>query len=119
MTKLKQAARQALEALEQYQFDYCWDSKVNAIITALRDALAEPVSQEPVGYFAYDEEQQCWDQVIGKNSDDAVALYAAPVRTKDLTVSELDAIIEKHYDDEMDLKAMILDGIAADREKNK
>ena len=44
--------------------------------------------------------------------------YAAPVRTKDLTVSELGAIIERHYDDEMDLKAMILDGIAADREKN-
>jgi len=47
------------------------------------------------------------------------ANYAAPLRTKDLTVSELDAIIEKHYDDEMDLKAMILDGIAADREKNR
>lgn len=50
-------------------------------------------------------------------------LYAAPVSAKrewvDLTVSDLDAIIEKHYDDEMDLKAMILDGIAALKEKNK
>lgn len=53
------------------------------------------------------------------NGHNVRPLYAAPLRTKDLTVSELDAIIEKHYDDEMDLKAMILDGIAADRKKNR
>lgn len=51
--------------------------------------------------------------------DKLIAEKLASVRTKDLTVSELDAIIEKYYDDEIDLKAMILDGIAADREKNK
>mgnify|MGYP000630287103 CR=1 FL=1 len=48
------------------------------------------------------------------------ALVAAHEREwVELTVSDLDAIIEKHYDDEMDLKAMILDGIAAFKEKNR
>ena len=88
----------------------------------------EQAEQEPVGYL-YDY-RQSGEVFSGVFTDDFEMvefnygynirpLYAAPVRTKDLTVSELDAIIEKHYDDEMDLKAMILDGIAADREKNR
>lgn len=62
---------------------------------------------------------QFWIRFLFKRYD----TYAAPVSAKrewvELTVSDLDAIIEKHYDDEMDLKAMILDGIAAFKEKNK
>ena len=124
MDKLRAAARQALEYLDNAAYRSLTDH--GEAITALREALAEPVSQEPVGYFAYDEEQQCWDQVIGKNSDDAVALYAAPVRTKDLTDDEILEITKRFAlgiafpvngvtTPEMFARAVI----AADREKNK
>lgn len=96
---------------------------------------AAPVSapkqekQEPVAWVS---EDVCEGQYIDGRTRKiwleckegiGMAIYAAPVSAKrewvELTVSDLDAIIEKHYDDEMDLKAMILDGIAAYKEKNK
>jgi hypothetical protein len=93
-------------------------------LAAIREVLAEPV-QEPVAWICegkfYNTEQHSFR--TNKKFPNQTPLYAAPVSTKrewvDLTVSDLDAIIEKHYDDEMDLKAMILDGIAALKEKNK
>jgi len=83
--------------------------------------MIEQAEQEPVAWFVQYKNRH--EFVFGSKPEfivDGVVepLYAAPVRTKDLTVSELNAIVEKYYDDEIDLKAMILDGITADREKN-
>lgn len=79
----------------------------------------QPVSQVPVGKVLLHEGDVNAKGYLYNPLPEGTDLYAAPVRTKDLTVSELDAIVEKHYDDEIDLKAMILDGIAADRRNNK
>ena len=95
--------------------------KARELLEAMGYEVAEQAEQEPVAIMSPNKAN-----IVGINTpyanigtDDWIKLYAAPVRTKDLTVSELGAIIERHYDDEMDLKAMILDGIAADRKKNK
>ena len=139
MNKLEQAARQALDALEKIAYDTA-NPDTEKAITALREALAEQAEcphgvddgackecymeqaeQEPVAIMSPNKAN-----IVGINTPHAnigtngwIPLYTHPVRTKDLTVSELNAIVEKYYDDEIDLKAMILDGIAADREKNK
>ena len=85
-TKLEQAARQALGALVRAEAMY---GQPNADIqTALREALSEQAEQEPVGYFAYDEEHDIWEELTGPNAPGATPLYAAPVRTKDLTDDE-------------------------------
>ena len=105
MTKLEQAARQALEALEVYgehakdcpqyptytrpqDYPKC-DCGFDQAIPALREALAEQAEQEPVGYFAYDEEHDIWEELTGPNAPGATPLYTAPVRTKDLTDDEI------------------------------
>ena len=128
---LEQAARQLLDVAEGMAASIQGiseehDALALEAITALREALAEQAEQEPVGYWQGTFNQDGGAVLYEVPQASAFGyhypnhpVYAAPVRTKDLTVSELDAIIEKHYDDEMDLKAMILDGIAADREKNK
>lgn len=46
-------------------------------------------------------------------------LYAAPVRTKDLTDDEIDALIDRAWDKQMSMPEIIRAVIAADREKNK
>ncbi len=128
------AMQMALEALE---VSTDWDVGARGkqlqsmkAITALREALAEQedeiywietnkalakeiielkrqAEQEPVGYFAYDEEHDIWEELTGPNAPGATKLYAAPVsialqsetdsssssmrttvRTKDLTDDE-------------------------------
>ena len=92
MNKLEQAARQALGALVRAEAMY---GQPNADIqTALREALAEQAEQEPVGYFAYDEEHDIWEELTGPNAPGATPLYTAPVRTKDLTDDEIEAIVD-------------------------
>jgi len=136
--KLEQAARQALEALEVYEIKL--NSRLcNEAITALREALAEQedeiywietnkalakeiielkrqAEQEPVGYFAYDEEHDIWEELTGPNAPGATKLYTAPVRTKDLTEAEIDEIWKKHSGGNLGFAYAV---IAADREKNK
>ena len=51
--------------------------------------LKKQADQEPVGYFAYDEEHDIWEELTGPNAPGATKLYAAPVRTKDLTGQDL------------------------------
>jgi len=91
----------------------------------IKSAKNKPVMQEPVAIVVEVDRHGDATVVSGAWQLDGGThtFYAAPVSTKrewvELTVSDLDAIIEKHYDDEMDLKAMILDGIAAFKEKNK
>ena len=118
-TKLEQAARQALEFFESGDFVYPTD-----LATALREALAEQAEQEPVAWCYF-----CEDELWGfftdpdecdPDCDNEMSLYAAPVRTKDLTDDELFNLLEQNYDgswDGMICFARVV--ISADREKNK
>jgi len=126
-TEALKLAEEALEGWKEYDTwtdQQMWNDDDEEALAAIRKSLAEPV-QEPVAWICegkfYNTEQHSFR--TNKKFPNQTPLYAAPVSTKrewvDLTVSDLDAIIEKHYDDEMDLKAMILDGIAALKEKNK
>ena len=70
MTKLEQAARQALEALESYsKSDYIKKQhpkrRANGekAITALREALAEQAEQEPVAFQAREIGEGDWFDV--------------------------------------------------------
>ena len=116
MNKLEQAARQALGALVRAEAMY---GQPNADIqTALREALAEQAEQEPVGYFAYDEEHDIWEELTGPNAPGATPLYTAPARTKDLTDDEIAALwaSDGFYRTPTDFARAV---IAADRRKNK
>ena len=55
--------------------------------------MAEQAEQEPVGYFAYDEEHDIWEELTGPNAPGATPLYAAPFRTKDLTDDEIEECV--------------------------
>ena len=116
MNKLEQAARQALGALVRAEAMY---GQPNADIqTALREALAEQAEQEPVGYFAYDEEHDIWEELTGPNAPGATPLYTAPVRTKDLTDDEIFKTNKTELPDCQDLVDFARAVIAADRRKN-
>ena len=105
MNKLEQAAR---EVVRQHSME-CLSDKA---ITALREALAEQAEQEPVvKIHKYNE-----FQTLGSlNLPIGTKLYAAPVRTKDLTDDEIAEIFSKYASDLYKARAVI----AADREKNK
>ena len=76
----------------------------------------EQPKQEPVGYFAYDEEHNIWEELTRPDAPGATPLYAAPVRTKDLTDDE---IHKAFYSKNTGLINGIRAVIAKDREKNK
>ena len=136
MTPKEQSAmQQALEAIGD-----CSPNKalVNAAY-ALREALAgvnmsptEQAEQEPVGYLceaSFGRGQVFW---FNKPADNT-PLYAAPVRTKDLTDDDLNKLMDYWSESERsayggawaaddeysDIKAFARAVIAADREKNK
>ena len=110
-TKLEQAARQIIVD---------WDSGIHLYeaITALREALAEQAEQEPVA--GLDEDGFPWKYNL--DGKDWVPLYAAPVRTKDLTDAEImkinfdTASIVPTCDRQFHFARAV---IAADREKNR
>ena len=118
---MKTTQRKAMElALEVLSGSYAVHP--DEAIAALQDALHE-LEQKPHCWFRCEDgepiyyKSKCWD--------DLTPLYAAPVRTKDLTDDEiLKALGAKSYDEcsERELADAILDAravIAADREKNK
>ena len=116
--KLEQAARQALKSLEKIAYDTANPDTEKAIM-ALREALAEQAEQEPVAWCYF-----CEDALWGfftdpdecdPDCDNEMPLYAAPVRTKDLTDDEIAEIFRKYASDLYKARAVI----AADREKNK
>ena len=115
--KERAAMQQALGALVRAEAMY---GQPNADIqTALREALAEQAEQEPVGYFAYDEEHDIWEELTGPNAPGATPLYTAPARTKDLTDDEIEKAVENIlFDENFDIN-IARAVIAADREKNK
>ena len=86
----------------------------NEAVLAEREKQAE---QEPVGYFAYDEEHDIWEELTGPNTPGATPLYAAPIRVQDLTDDEIDEIYSE-YGSIPNTKA-IRAVITKDREKNK
>ena len=135
MNKLEQAARQALEALESAPVQYDFNSypmlvmtpdTLQTTLTALRDALAvseqrteEQAEQEPVAWRAKrpDDSWGYGDAPVPVLPfDTPQKLYAAPVRTKDLTDEEIEkAIVHRTVNWLTNARAVI----AADREKNK
>ena len=138
-TKLEQAARQALVALEDVMadFDGSW-ALADTAITALRKALSEQekplyrkvlremldaqeqAEQEPMYISKGCVERGCACHYSVEVDGEPVAVYSAPVRTKDLTDDELDIFVsEKTMDMRMTLREFARAVIAADREKNK
>jgi hypothetical protein len=89
MTTLREAAQQALEALESVQ-DHRPNDETNSAIRTLRAALAEPV-QEPVAYIDEITRRLC------KPNDDHrrkfpmcyQPFYTAPPQRKPLTEREI------------------------------
>ena len=126
MTKLEQAARQALEALEMYN-EHGAILRPLETTNALREALTEQAEQEPVAYVLWDDNNV--PSLQWEKPNDGVfnqLYYAAPVRTKDLTDDEILEITKRFAlgiafpvdgvtTPEMFARAVI----AADREKNK
>ena len=106
MTTLREAAQQALEALEFYKGCYGASPAEETTITALRAALAEPV-QEPVAWVlalpdgrldrlsvvAYDDEAE---EMLQRSIAGCtlVPLYPAPPQRKPLTDEEIEQIAD-------------------------
>ena len=128
-TKLEQAARQALNALESAPVQYDFNSypmlvmtpdTLHTTLTALRKALAEQA--EPVAIVK--ENPFCPE---GRSDELTVylpvgtKLYTAPVRTKDLTDCEIEAIDDANWENDhktWDIKKFARSVIAADRALN-
>ena len=97
----RELMQQALEALE-YEADRGNDDGYRPLRDALRERLAQPV-REPVAWVLPDDLRilksgNCGEMIVygyqrNKLADDpneaAIPLYAAPVRTKDLTGQDL------------------------------
>ena len=98
MNKLEQAARQALEALEEYQAGN--RTEFFGAITALRESLAEKAEQEPVVKPMDKAERENWYKEVIAATEDVIA--------EKERIAEHRALITRN-------NAII----AADREKNK
>ena len=104
MNKLEQAARQVVDAWDLGEFS----TRMDEAITALREALAEPklynhetgsvlipnplteqAEQEPVAWGYFDADGSFMDALGKQHGAYQTPLYAAPVRTKDLTDDEI------------------------------
>ena len=132
MNKLEQAARQALTWMEWYDFDTRLpEPDFDVAITALREALAEQAEQEPVAWMEDSIELYVSEK---PSSTYTIPLYAAPVRTKDLTDDYYELIYavgskfpnESRHETALRYIRQAEQGdnqaravIAADREKNK
>jgi len=130
-TKLEQAARQALDALEVHQPDP-EQQMVTEAITALREALAEREANQAEQEKPYADKAAMFAQLggmvridpvtgdVGIGTPSKTLDYAAPVRTKDLTDDEIASLAKKingiYYDCDIEFARAV---IAADREKNK
>ena len=139
MNKLERAAmQQALEALAHKRS--CAYKRIDQnpsectcgvteALTAMREALAgdnlsptEQEEQEPVAWVKFQNGEITHAELSdGSGSDmdlsDWTPLYAAPVRTKDLTDVEIRAMFNGYVAPEILLMFRVV--IAADREKNK
>ena len=110
MTKLEQAARQLLDEIDTSNPPTVREKT----ITAMREALAEQAEQEPVA----------WMDGMGRFHKyrlqrDWIPLYAAPVRTKDLTDDEILKTNKTELPDCQDLVDFARAVIEKFKEKNK
>ena len=141
MSELERAARQVVELstrVEQDSEEYLGEDGMVIVvpidtyndmiesITALREALAEQAEQEPVGMLRMGAKQDFVTtkaaEELSSGHDEWHPVYAAPVRTKDLTDDEIFEILELQNCPKSELKYWFHDAraiIAADREKNK
>ena len=143
--KERAAMQQALEALELFGTDDMAYIKSDKAITALREALAESqvdwkeeamrlgglnakhvgelrkleaeqTEQEPVAWAYIDADGSFMDALDKQHGAYQTPLYAAPVRTKELTDDELNALWENTKGGWLGLFRAV---IAAYKEKNK
>ena len=108
--KLEQAARQALNWIDANAPRYVFE--------AIEEALAEQAEQEPVAWLWVSEhgsKRLEWEPVEDTSKWKSTPLYAAPVRTKDLTDDEIKEIWSFGNGAIYFARAVI----AADREKNR
>ena len=121
MTKLEQAARALLAHWDTPAWRYL--KPTGDLMADLREALAEQAKQEPVAEVVVrplrgDQSQPTTD-IKWLQRPTTGKLYAAPVRTKDLTDYEIEKAVENIiFDDNFDIN-IARTVIAADREKNK
>ena len=119
MSKLEQAARALLAHWDTPAWKYL--KPTGDLMADLREALAEQAEQEPVAVveITYGREPECY---VTGNIDDfpegVFKLYAAPVRTKDLTDDEIYTLYSEPCSDR-EMVEFARAVIAADREKNK
>ena len=97
-------------------------SDVKALATIRAARAQEQAEQEPVGVVETSDE---WGVagVVAAGTSVGTKLYAAPVRTKDLTNDELQPFLDEWWnlpcDTAHDVKKIFRAVIAADRSKNK
>ena len=115
----KGVIEQALEALEELHYSsgtVVAAKKYESATAALREALADQAEQEPVAWMDDDKWFTRNKDAAKKFGGNWTPLYAAPVRTKDLTDDE----IRKLWSDaELDITWFARAVIAAYKEKNK
>ena len=113
--KLRQAAQQALKALENVR-DYRIEESLYDDITALRNALAEP-EQKPVAWL-YSEglaalkAGKCWTAYGTKqDKDNSIPLYTAPPERQPLTYAEMKKIADEHLKSEYQPASYEMSGV--------
>ena len=87
---LREAAQQALEALETPIHEQSFMQRQDAL-AALRAALEQEQEQEPVAWIHGDEYGDACHWVGGRMPPAGTNLYTAPPRRESLTVAELPA----------------------------
>ena len=134
-TKLLETLTLAEEVIAWQVDGYVWEvPKAEEALAAIREQKAELEKQEPVAWalshsfglefsskYPMQETKEAAEQMARQHMGAVVVtpLYAAPVRTKDLTDDEIDAFIDRAWDKQMSMPEIIRAVIAADREKNK
>ena len=89
--------------------------KARELLEAMGYEVADQAEQEPVVKIHKYNEFQTLDSL---NLPIGTKLYAAPVRTKDLTDDEIDALVDSACESQMPMDMFARAVIAADREKN-
>ena len=117
--KLEQAARQALNWIDANAPRYVFEA-IEEALAGVNMSPTEQAEQEPVAEVHNTDTPSNWS-IIKPGLPAGTKLYAAPVRTKDLTDDEIEAIVNSvgAYEVGYWQHAFARAVIAADREKNK
>ena len=123
VTLTAEQAQQIEEALEDIVrvFEFETGTPVEALATIRAARAQEQAEQEPVAWrYKYEGMWLFSEDYCAEHPFEQTPLYAAPVRTKDLTDDEIVSVLE-YYDHEWDETTFAIARavIAADRELNK